>query len=143
MPPKTASLPVLITIYPKFFRSTFPFFTSTPSSSKRFACSPSPPNANAPASSPLEFTTRKHGIFSGSGFLWRHYRLLVTFSDFQPLPLPVHKLQRVLLESFYCLIDSLCRAVCYNIVTFCNHSFHFFFRYRSVKDKRIPILLFW
>ena len=33
------------------------------------ACTSSPPNANAPASSPFALTTRKHGICSGSGFL--------------------------------------------------------------------------
>ena len=54
---------------PYFSRSTLPLRTSTPSSRSRSACAPGPPNANSPDSSPFAFTTRKQGIFSGSGFL--------------------------------------------------------------------------
>ena len=58
---------------PYFSRSTLPLRTSTPSSRSRSACAPGPPNANSPDSSPFEFTTRKQGILSGSGFLWRAF----------------------------------------------------------------------
>ena len=52
-----------------FDRSTMPFVTSTPSAARSFACSPTPPKANSPASSPFAFTTRKQGMPLGSGFL--------------------------------------------------------------------------
>ena len=60
---------ILLLYIPYFDKSTLLFFTSIPSASSNFLCSPIPPKANSGANSPFEFTTLKHGILSGSGFL--------------------------------------------------------------------------
>ena len=50
-----------------------PFSTTIPSARSLLACSSGPSKANAPESCPLALTTRKQGIWSGSGFLCRAF----------------------------------------------------------------------